>query len=158
MGHRLQRRGSFACKGVVQAIACKGVGHCLQSVTVGCCPIAARQPGHRMKFSNFLFPDSASPEHDGRVIDETLREARLTDELGYDTIWLAEHHFDGICAYVDPVSFAAALATATTPRPDRLRGRPDGAAPPDPPGRTDRADRPHQQRPPDRRSRPRHRL
>ena len=29
-------------------------------------------------------------------------------------IWLAEHHFDGICAYVDPVSFAAALATATS--------------------------------------------
>jgi alkanesulfonate monooxygenase SsuD/methylene tetrahydromethanopterin reductase-like flavin-dependent oxidoreductase (luciferase family) len=28
-------------------------------------------------------------------------------------IWLAEHHFDGICAYVDPVSFAAALAMAT---------------------------------------------
>jgi alkanesulfonate monooxygenase SsuD/methylene tetrahydromethanopterin reductase-like flavin-dependent oxidoreductase (luciferase family) len=67
-----------------------------------------------MKFSNFLFPDSASPEDDGRVIEETLREARLTDDLGYDVIWLAEHHFDGICAYVDPVSFAAALATATT--------------------------------------------
>lgn len=67
-----------------------------------------------MKFSNFLFPDSASPEDDGRVIDETLREARLTDELGYDAIWLAEHHFDGICAYVDPVSFAAGLATVTS--------------------------------------------
>ncbi len=67
-----------------------------------------------MKFSNFLFPDSATSEDDGRVIDETLQEARLTDALGYDTIWLAEHHFDGICAYVDPVSFAAALATATT--------------------------------------------
>ncbi len=67
-----------------------------------------------MKFSNFLFPDSASPDDDGRVIDETLREARLTDELGFDAIWLAEHHFDGICAYVDPVSFASALATATT--------------------------------------------
>ena len=26
---------------------------------------------------------------------------------------VAEHHFDGICAYVDPISFAAALATAT---------------------------------------------
>ena len=50
---------------------------------------------------------------DGRVIDETMQEARLTDELGYDTIWLAEHHFDGIVAYVDPVSFAAALAVAT---------------------------------------------
>jgi alkanesulfonate monooxygenase SsuD/methylene tetrahydromethanopterin reductase-like flavin-dependent oxidoreductase (luciferase family) len=67
-----------------------------------------------LKYSNFLFPDSATPADDGRVIDETLQEARLTDQLGFDTIWLAEHHFDGICAYVDPVSFAAALATATS--------------------------------------------
>ncbi len=66
-----------------------------------------------MKFSNFLFPESRDPAGDGRVIDETLREARLTDELGFDVVWLAEHHFDGICAYVDPVSFAAALAVAT---------------------------------------------
>jgi alkanesulfonate monooxygenase SsuD/methylene tetrahydromethanopterin reductase-like flavin-dependent oxidoreductase (luciferase family) len=66
-----------------------------------------------MKFSNFLFPESRDPAGDGRVIDETLREARLTDELGFDVIWLAEHHFDGICAYVDPISFAAALAVAT---------------------------------------------
>jgi alkanesulfonate monooxygenase SsuD/methylene tetrahydromethanopterin reductase-like flavin-dependent oxidoreductase (luciferase family) len=67
-----------------------------------------------MRFSNFLFPESRTPSDDGRIIRETLQEARLTDELGYDVIWLAEHHFDGICAYVDPVSFAAALATATT--------------------------------------------
>ena len=67
-----------------------------------------------MKFSNFLFPDSMSAEDDGRVIDETLQEARLTDALGFDTIWLAEHHFDGIVAYVDPIAFAAALAVATT--------------------------------------------
>ena len=66
-----------------------------------------------MKFSNFLFPESRDPARDGQVIDETLREARLTDELGFDVIWLAEHHFDGICAYVDPVSFAASLAVAT---------------------------------------------
>jgi alkanesulfonate monooxygenase SsuD/methylene tetrahydromethanopterin reductase-like flavin-dependent oxidoreductase (luciferase family) len=66
-----------------------------------------------MKFSNFLFPESRDPADDGRVIDETLREARLTDALGFDVVWLAEHHFDGICAYVDPVSFAAALAVAT---------------------------------------------
>src|SRR5258707_12148402 len=68
-----------------------------------------------MKFGNFLFPDARDPARDGVVIDETLREARLSDELGVDVIWLAEHHFDGICAYVDPISFAAALATATTP-------------------------------------------
>ena len=65
-----------------------------------------------MKFSNFLFPESRNPADDGRIIQETIEEARLTDSLGFDTIWLAEHHFDGICAYVDPVSFAAALAPA----------------------------------------------
>jgi alkanesulfonate monooxygenase SsuD/methylene tetrahydromethanopterin reductase-like flavin-dependent oxidoreductase (luciferase family) len=66
-----------------------------------------------VKFSNFLFPESRDPERDGRVIDETLAEARLSDELGVEMLWLAEHHFDGNCAYVDPISFAAALATAT---------------------------------------------
>ena len=67
-----------------------------------------------MRVSNFLFPQSTNPDDDARVIDETLAEAKLTDQLGFDVIWLAEHHFDGICAYVDPVSFAAALATCTT--------------------------------------------
>jgi alkanesulfonate monooxygenase SsuD/methylene tetrahydromethanopterin reductase-like flavin-dependent oxidoreductase (luciferase family) len=66
-----------------------------------------------MKFSNFLFPDCRDPKRDGIVIDETLREAWLSDELGVDVIWLAEHHFDGICAYVDPITFAGALATST---------------------------------------------
>ncbi|HEY2540563.1 MAG TPA: LLM class flavin-dependent oxidoreductase, partial [Stellaceae bacterium] len=66
-----------------------------------------------VRFGDFLFPDSRDPERDGAVIDETLREAWLADELGCDVIWLAEHHFDGICAYADPVGFAAALATTT---------------------------------------------
>ena len=66
-----------------------------------------------MKVGDFLFPESREPLRDGAVIEETLREARLADELGVDALWLAEHHFDGICAYVDPVSFAAALAVAT---------------------------------------------
>src|SRR5512138_1460915 len=66
-----------------------------------------------MKFSNFLFPASMNPDKDQQIISETLREAQLCDELGMDMLWLAEHHFDGICAYVDPVSFAAALASCT---------------------------------------------
>src|SRR5579885_2461434 len=66
-----------------------------------------------LKLGNFLFPESRDPRRDGVVLDETLREARLADELGLDALWLAEHHFDGICAYCDPVSFAAALAVAT---------------------------------------------
>jgi alkanesulfonate monooxygenase SsuD/methylene tetrahydromethanopterin reductase-like flavin-dependent oxidoreductase (luciferase family) len=66
-----------------------------------------------MKFSNFLFPAAMDPGEDQKVIQETLREAQLCDALGMEMLWLAEHHFDGICAYVDPVSFAAALAAST---------------------------------------------
>ncbi len=67
-----------------------------------------------MKFSNFLFPESKTPAGDYDVIEESLREAELSEKLGYDVIWLAEHHFDGGCAYVDPTTFAAAIAARTT--------------------------------------------
>jgi alkanesulfonate monooxygenase SsuD/methylene tetrahydromethanopterin reductase-like flavin-dependent oxidoreductase (luciferase family) len=63
-----------------------------------------------VKFGTFLFPDSRDPARDGAVIDETLAEARLADELGIDVIWLAEHHFDGISVYADPIALAGALA------------------------------------------------
>ena len=65
-----------------------------------------------MKFSTFLFPDSRDPAQDGRVIDETVREAALADRLGADVVWLAEHHFDGISVYGDPMVLAGALAAA----------------------------------------------
>jgi alkanesulfonate monooxygenase SsuD/methylene tetrahydromethanopterin reductase-like flavin-dependent oxidoreductase (luciferase family) len=66
-----------------------------------------------LRFSSFLFPESRDPGRDTQVIEETLEEARLCEALGFDALWLAEHHFDGNCAYVDPVTFAAALVTAT---------------------------------------------
>lgn len=63
-----------------------------------------------MRFGDFLFPDCRDPADDGRVIDETLAEARLADELGAEVVWLAEHHFDGISVYGDPIVLAGALA------------------------------------------------
>ncbi len=66
-----------------------------------------------MKFSNFLFPESRTPDNDFAIINDALREAELCDQLGYDALWLAEHHFDGGCAYVDPVTFASAIAART---------------------------------------------
>lgn len=67
-----------------------------------------------LRFSNFLFPESRDPALDGQVIAESLAEAKLCDELGYDVLWLAEHHFDGNCIYIDPITFAAALSQATS--------------------------------------------
>ncbi|WP_135470316.1 LLM class flavin-dependent oxidoreductase [Crenalkalicoccus roseus] len=66
-----------------------------------------------LRFGNFLFPEARTPEMDAQVIAESLEEAQLCDELGMEALWLAEHHFDGNCAYVDPVTFAAAVAACT---------------------------------------------
>ncbi|MFN0160638.1 MAG: LLM class flavin-dependent oxidoreductase [Burkholderiales bacterium] len=67
-----------------------------------------------MRFANFIFPEASDPARDGETIAEAIEEARLTERLGYDSAWLAEHHFDGNCAYVDPPTFAAAILGATT--------------------------------------------
>lgn len=66
-----------------------------------------------LRFSNFLFPESRDPDRDADVIADCVAEAKLCDELGVEVLWLAEHHFDGNCAYVDPVTFAAAVLAAT---------------------------------------------
>jgi alkanesulfonate monooxygenase SsuD/methylene tetrahydromethanopterin reductase-like flavin-dependent oxidoreductase (luciferase family) len=65
-----------------------------------------------VKFSTFLFSDSRDPAKDGVVIDDAVREAKLADRLGADVVWLAEHHFDGISVYGDPMVLAGALAVA----------------------------------------------
>ena len=66
-----------------------------------------------MRFGTFVFPVSQKPDNDYRIIHETLNEIQLCDELGFDTAWLSEHHFDGATAYVDPVVFAASIAATT---------------------------------------------
>ncbi|MGX9962827.1 LLM class flavin-dependent oxidoreductase [Roseomonas sp. F4] len=66
-----------------------------------------------LRFSNFLFPESRDPDRDAEAIREAMDEALLCEELGFEVVWLAEHHFDGNCAYVDPVTFAAAILSAT---------------------------------------------
>ncbi|MCH8185788.1 MAG: LLM class flavin-dependent oxidoreductase [Chloroflexi bacterium] len=66
-----------------------------------------------MKLGNFLFPESRTPESDFEAVNDALAEAQLSDELGFDAVWLGEHHFDGACAYVDPTTFAGAVAATT---------------------------------------------
>jgi len=66
-----------------------------------------------VKFGDFLFPESKDVHNDFQAIDDALKEAELSDRLGLDVVWLAEHHFDGGCAYVDPLIFASAVAART---------------------------------------------
>ena len=66
-----------------------------------------------MRFGTFVFPISGDREGDHQVIDNTLREIDLAEEIGLDAVWLTEHHFDGAVAYADPLVFGAAVATRT---------------------------------------------
>lgn len=66
-----------------------------------------------MHFGIFTFAISRDPNHDHRVIEDTMRDAELAEEIGMHTVWLPEHHFDGIVAYADPVVFGAAVAMRT---------------------------------------------
>ena len=66
-----------------------------------------------MKFGHYLFKVNLDPEQDAQALRDTLAEARFAEELGYDAVWFAEHHFAGEVAYADPIVFAAAVAMET---------------------------------------------
>lgn len=66
-----------------------------------------------MRFGPFVLQANDDPALDSQIIDRTLREAKLAEDLGYDAVWLGEHHFAGTEVYADPVVFGAAVAAAT---------------------------------------------
>lgn len=57
---------------------------------------------------------ATAPRHPAVAYRELLEDAQLLDELGYDALWLSEHHFfyDGYCPSL--LTTAAAVLTATT--------------------------------------------
>ena len=67
-----------------------------------------------MRFGSFVFSISADQNADHEVIGQTLREIEIAEEVGFDAVWLTEHHFDGAVAYADPIVFGAAVAARTT--------------------------------------------
>ena len=66
-----------------------------------------------MRFGHFFYPMNFDPSRDHQAIEDCLQEAELVEELGYDAIWIAEHHFIGEAIYGDPLVFAAAVAMKT---------------------------------------------
>ena len=72
-----------------------------------------RAADNTMRFGTFVFSISGDREADQQVIQQTLREVELAEEIGMDAVWLTEHHFDGAVAYADPVVFGAAVAMRT---------------------------------------------
>ena len=66
-----------------------------------------------MRFGSFVFPVSHHPENDSAIIDSTLEEILLAEEIGMHSVWLTEHHFDGAAAHADPLVLGAAVAART---------------------------------------------
>lgn len=66
-----------------------------------------------MKFGIMnLFP-SAGEAEDHQVLHDTLEEIRIADQLGFDSVWLAEHHFSRYGILGNPLQFGAAIAAGT---------------------------------------------
>ena len=48
-----------------------------------------------MKFGLFILPSwpEQEPSHQHRVFGEAIEQIQYAEELGFDSVWLAEHHF-----------------------------------------------------------------
>src|SRR2546428_9163993 len=66
-----------------------------------------------MKFSTQNLLSIREWQSHAEVYRNAVEECRLADELGFDVVWLAEHHFSpyGICPSLAPLAGAVAAAT-----------------------------------------------
>ncbi len=61
-----------------------------------------------------LFPaNDGGGGSDQQVLHDTLDEIQLADELGFDSVWLAEHHFSKYGILGHPLQFGMAIAERT---------------------------------------------
>jgi alkanesulfonate monooxygenase SsuD/methylene tetrahydromethanopterin reductase-like flavin-dependent oxidoreductase (luciferase family) len=82
----------------------------------------------RMKFGTFHLMERPFSKSESQVLSEHLDQMRLADELGFDAVWLTEHHFSSV-PYVPNVPgeygisaspFALACAVAQITRRVRI--------------------------------------
>lgn len=66
-----------------------------------------------MKFGIFQLLHSADKGPAKEVYDNALEQARLADELGFEGVWLAEHHFSSYGYSPNPLTFAVKIADQT---------------------------------------------
>jgi alkanesulfonate monooxygenase SsuD/methylene tetrahydromethanopterin reductase-like flavin-dependent oxidoreductase (luciferase family) len=61
-----------------------------------------------------LLPRPDPARASGEVIEEGLEQASVAEELGFDTVWLAEHHFSNYGSIPSPLHVAVKVADRTT--------------------------------------------
>jgi alkanesulfonate monooxygenase SsuD/methylene tetrahydromethanopterin reductase-like flavin-dependent oxidoreductase (luciferase family) len=67
-----------------------------------------------MKFGIMnLFPASGEESHH-QLLRNTLEEIELADQMGFDSVWLAEHHFSEYGILGNPLTFGVSIAERTS--------------------------------------------
>src|SRR6059058_4621507 len=66
-----------------------------------------------MRFGTFFFFQAAPGLSHEEVVHRELEQMEWTEELGFDQIWLTEHHFIDYGLAVDPATLATAAASRT---------------------------------------------
>ena len=64
-----------------------------------------------MRFGTFYFFQAAPGQRHEDIIRGELEQIVWSEELGFDEIWLTEHHFINYGLSVDPATLAAAAAS-----------------------------------------------
>ena len=69
-----------------------------------------------MDFSVFFIGPTLGQGTEREVFDAILREAALAEEIGFDAVWLAEHHFDATFSTLPSPNLMMAAIAASTER------------------------------------------
>lgn len=67
-----------------------------------------------MKFGAFLLSQAPGESSPGDALHAGLRQIALAEELGFDSVWLAEHHQTSYCVVTDALTFASYAAAVTS--------------------------------------------
>lgn len=63
-----------------------------------------------MRFGLYLDPQTPGPADDGRVIKEVLELVDLSEQIGFENVWITDHQFTGYNVYSDPLVLASTVA------------------------------------------------
>ena len=67
-----------------------------------------------MRFGTYFFLQAAPGRRHAEIIQRELDQMVLSEELGFDEVWLTEHHFIDYGLSVDPATLASAVASRTS--------------------------------------------
>ncbi len=67
-----------------------------------------------MKFATFMLNENVHGDEPGKVLRNSIHEAVLAEELGFDAVWLAEHHFSDYGVAPSTAVLAGAIAARTS--------------------------------------------